>query len=207
MEIITKKYEVYKFEELDKEVKEKLLAEQIQKECDLYCESCLFDDMENRAKELLQEYFKGAVFDCIYYDLGYSQGDGAQINFSINILDLNKKYNFLSKKAIKFIDAVGLSDFKVKNSGWYYHEKAITIEWYYIDDFSYYDDFLTDEEVKTINEKLENIINNQFYDDIVNMNRELTKYGYSLIEDEATFSDMAIDYLNGERFLEDGTFF
>lgn len=207
MEIITKKYEVYKFEELDKEVQEKLLEEQIQKECDLYCESCLFDDMENRAKELLQEYFQGSVFDCIHYDLDYSQGDGAQINFDINILDLNKKYNFLSKRAIKFIDAVGLPDFKVKHSGWYYHERAFTIEWYYIDDFSYYDDFLTDEEVKTINEKLENIINNQFYDDIVNMNEELTKYGYSLIEDKATFSDMAIDYLNGERFLQDGTFF
>lgn len=207
MEKITKIYEVYKFEELGKEVQEKLLEEQTQKECDLYCESCLFGDMENRAKELLQEYFQGAVFTKIYYDLGYSQGDGAQINFDINILDLNKKYNFLSKKAIKFIDAVGLPDFKVKHSGWYYHEKAITIEWYYIDDFSYYDDFLTDEEVKTINEKLENIINNQFYDDIVKMNEELTKHGYNIIEDEATFSDMAIDYLNGERFLQDGTFF
>ena len=207
MEIITKKYEVYKFEELDKEVQEKLLEEQAKNECELYYEYCLSDDMENIAQELLQEYFQGAVFDKVYYDLSYCQGDGAQINFDISILDLNKKYNFLSKKAIKFIEATGLPDFKVKQSGHYYHEKAFTIEWFFIDDFSYCDDFLTDEEVKIINNKIENIINENFYNDIVKMNKELTKQGYNFIEDETTFKDIAADYLNGERFLQDGTFF
>ena len=207
MEIITKKYEVFTFEELGEEIKEKLMKEQVEKERECYCEFNLFDDMENTAEELLQEYFQGATFTKIYYDLGYSQGSGAQINFNINILDLNKKYIFLSKKAIKFIETVGLPDFKIKQSGWYYHEKAITIEWYFIDDFNYYDDFLTDDEVKTINEKIEHIINNDFYDDIVKMNRELTKQGYNFIEDDTAFSEMAKDYLNGERFLKDGTLF
>ena len=61
-------------------------------------------------------------------------------------------------------------------------------------------------------EKLEKIENEiidflKENDDIVKMNKELTKRGYNFIEDETTFSDMAIDYLNGERFLKDGTFF
>lgn len=207
MEIITKKYEVYKFEELDKEVQEKLLEEQIKRECENYCESCLCDDMENKAQELLQEYFQGAVFDSVYYDLGYSQGSGAQINFDINILDLNKKYNFLSKKAIKFIEAVGLQNFKVKHSGWYYHEKAFIIDWFFIDDFSYCDDFLKDEEVKTINDKIENIINEDFFNDIAKMNVELKKYGYDLIENEEYFKNIALDQLKSYSYLKDGKVF
>lgn len=206
MEIITKKYEVFTFDELDEEIKEKLIKEQAQKELESYCEFCLFDDMENTAKELLQKYFKGAIFTKTHYDLGYSQGAGAQINFDINILDLNKKYNFLSKKAIKFIDETGFCNYKIKQSGFYYHERAFTIIWYDLDDFSYYDDFLTDEEMKKENEKLEKIME-QFEKDIIKMNQELTSQGYNIIEDDATFSKIAIDYLNEERFLKDGTIF
>ena len=61
--------------------------------------------------------------------------------------------------------------------------------------------------MKQANEKLENIINNQFYDDIVNMNEEFTKESYNYIEDEATFKDMALEDLNEWRFLKDGTIF
>lgn len=206
MEIITKKYEVFTFEELDEEIKEKLIKEQAQKELDSYCEFCLFDDMENTAKELLQEYFKGAIFTEIYYDLSYSQGSGAQINFDINIFDLNKKYNFLSKKAIRFLEATGFKEYTIKQAGHYYHERAFSLEWYELDDFSYYDDFLTDEEMKKENEKLEKIMV-QFEKDIIKMNQDLTKQGYNIIEDDTTFSKIAIDRLNEERFLKDGTFF
>ena len=207
MRTITKTFDVYQYNELDKETQNKLLEEQAKKECENYCESCLYDDMENRAKELLQEYFLGSTFDKVYYDLGYCQGDGAQINFDINILDLNKKYNFLSKKAIKFIEAVGLPNFKVKHSGWYYHEKAFTIDWFFIDDFSYCDDFLKDEEVKTINDKIENIINENFYNDITKMNIELKKYGYKLIENEEYFANIALDELELYSYLKDGKVF
>lgn len=206
MEKVTKVYDVYKYEELDEEIKEKLLQEQARKELESYCEFCLFDDMENTAKELLQEYFQGAVFDEIYYDLSYSQGSGAQINFDINILDLNKKYNFLSKKALRFLEATGFADFQIKQVGHYYHERAFSLKWYELDDFSYYDDFLTDEEMKQENEKLEKIME-QFEKDIILMNKELTKQGYNFIEDRTTFEEMALEYLNGERFLKDGTIF
>ena len=206
MRTVTKKYEVFTFDELEKEVQEKLLEEQTKIECENYCESCLYDDMENRAKELLQEYFSGSTFDKVYYDLSYCQGNGAQVNFTIDVLALNKKYNFFSKKVIDFLKNGANYEIKVKQDGFYYHEKAFKIDWYDLDTFTYYEDYLSFEELDNANNQLDKMID-LFREDITKMNIEFKKYGYELVENEEYFKNIALDKLELDSYLKDGKVF
>lgn len=64
--------------------------------------------MQEKAKELLQKYFKGkAVFKNVYYSLNYCQGDGSMIEFELMY------YNKLI--------------FIKHNNGCYYHEKSFLL--------------------------------------------------------------------------------
>lgn len=84
MKEVTKTYEVYNFNELDKEVREKLIEQKTQECQDDYCEYFLPDDMAYYAEELLKKYFgeKAKLID-IHYDLSYCQGSGAMIEFEL----------------------------------------------------------------------------------------------------------------------------
>ena len=85
MKEVTKKYNVYEFNELDKEIQERLIAEEIESIKDEYCDLFLYEDMEQKARELLRENFGDkAEIDAIYYSLSYCQGDGAMIQFTLN---------------------------------------------------------------------------------------------------------------------------
>lgn len=85
MKEVTKKYNVYEFNELDKEIQERLIAEEIESIKDEYCDLFLYEDMEQKARELLRENFGDkAEIDTIYYSLNYCQGDGAMIQFTLN---------------------------------------------------------------------------------------------------------------------------
>lgn len=120
---------IYKFNELDKEIQEKLIEEEIEYQKEAYCECCLQEDMEEKAKELLKKYFKGkATFTDVYYSLGYSQGDGAMIAFTMDYYG-------------KFVG--------VEHSMWcnYYHERSFAIT-------SHDGNYLTDTQEEKLKEKI-----------------------------------------------------
>jgi len=75
------KIKVYDFEELGKNIQEKIMEENRAVAYDEFCEYYLKDEIEFYAKELLAEYFSGAEFIGVQYDFGYSQGCGAMIEF------------------------------------------------------------------------------------------------------------------------------
>ena len=109
MEVITKKYNVYNFNELSKEIQEKLIKKEIQEQNEFYIDNFLIEDMQEAAKELLQKYFKNnkTEFKAVCYDLSYSQGHGAMIEFNLYY------YN-------KYV--------KIKHYGHYEHERSFTID-------------------------------------------------------------------------------
>lgn len=109
MRIETKQIKIYKFNELAKEIQEKLIEKEIEYQKEFYCESFLYDEMKYIANELLQKYFKNnkPELSHIYYDLSYCQGSGAMFEFNLYY------YNKLVK---------------IKQYGHYYHKNSFTID-------------------------------------------------------------------------------
>lgn len=129
METIKKEYKVYKFEELDEEIKRQLIEKEKQDQFELYCDDYLLDDMEEKAEELLQKYFGDkAEFKKVCYSLTSCQGDGAMIEFDLYY------YN-------KFV--------KVRQSGHYYHARSFKI-----DDVSTYGEYLTEKQEEKLRNKI-----------------------------------------------------
>ena len=165
MEKITKVYNVYDFDELDENIKNELIEKEKEYIKEDYIEWYLYDDMFEKAHELLKKYFKGkAIFKNIYYDLSYCQGDGAMIEFDLSY------YN---------------KDIKIRQYGHYCHELSFSIDTY---------DYLTDKQEEQLKEK------------IYNMNKELSKYGYRLIEEEPDNS-LVLENLRQNKYLENGKIF
>ena len=69
MRKVTKEYNVYKFNELEKDVQEKVLKRYTESEHEFYIDNELYDDMIDLAQNTLENYFKGAKYNNIYYDL------------------------------------------------------------------------------------------------------------------------------------------
>lgn len=167
METITKSYNVYKFNELTKEIQEELLEKETNNCQNFFCEFFLKDEMEEKAKKLLNTFFgENAEFNRVLYDLSYCQGSGAMIEFEL------KYYN---------------SNISIKNYGLYSHEYSFIIDY---NNYNY------------LNEKRKNYLKEK----IIKMNKELTKYGYDLIDFD-NFKDEALENLKDSLFLENGSFF
>lgn len=83
MEKIKVEFNVFNYSELSEGIKDKLLKEHMEFDLEIYSETDLIYDMEEKAIELLKENFKEAVFKNVRYDLSYSQGSGAMIEFDI----------------------------------------------------------------------------------------------------------------------------
>ena len=157
MREITQK--IYNFNELDEEIQKKLIEKEKENQKELFCECFLLEEMQEKAKELLQKYFKNnATFESVFYSLSYCQGDGAMIEFEL------KYYNKIVK---------------IKHNGHYYHESS----------FLLYGDELTEKQEKQLKEK------------IYEMNCELSKYGYDLIEFEPSDNEI-VDILNENEYFE-----
>lgn len=166
MKIVTKTFDIYKFDELSQDIKEQL----IKKECEIltenYCDYYLEEDIAEEAKELIKKAFgEKAVFQAVHYSLGYCQGDGAMIEFDLNYCGKNVEIRHNS-----FCH--------------YYHENSFKIV--EVD----FDDELTHKQYQTLKEK------------IININKQLTKYGYSFIEYDRTKE--AIEQLNNYEFYKNG---
>ena len=77
METITKTYNIYKFDELSKEVQKKVIEKESENLKELEIEDFLKDEMEFYGQQLLEENFGDkAIFKNVYYDLSYCQGSG-----------------------------------------------------------------------------------------------------------------------------------
>lgn len=101
------KQNIYNFDELSKDIQEKLIEKEKENQKELFLECFLLDEMQEKAKELLQKYFKNnAEFKNVYYSLSYCQGDGAMIGFDL------KYYN---------------KTLTIKHQGYYCHERSFRI--------------------------------------------------------------------------------
>ena len=178
---------IYSFDELNEDIKDKLIEEEKDKEYQLYLEHSLEDDMTIKASELVKEYFsKDSKFDGTYYSLSYCQGDGAMIEFTTYTSVINYLLDGgLTYGEIKTIESYG-DTIKVKhnNSCHYYHENSFTID--YESDYSYF----TDENVEELENKIEKLIE-KFTDVIIKMNKELTNYGWDMIDRDKYYYDMS----------------
>jgi hypothetical protein len=225
MRIVSKEYKLYTFDELADDVKQKLIEKEREYQLETYCDLDLYDDMGQKASDLLNDYF-GITSDYLktYYDLSYSQGSGAMVEFDINIKDLNNKYKIFSDEEMRFIIDNGIVyDIKIRhNDNYYCHEYTFKIDYDYYNDYSY-------EDIKDsykISEKDFETLDNRFYDlvdysmkysfesefiqDIVKINKELGKYGYRRIEYWGNCKeDEIIMYIKGYEFeyLENGDVF
>lgn len=144
MRTITKQINIYKFDELQEDVRKKLIKEEIEANFEIYCESSLYDDMKYKAVELMNKYFgkQAPVFNKVYYDLSYVQGRGAMFEFDL----------YYYGKLVH-----------VKHSGYYYHSRSFILETWELSDKQekqLYNKVLTMfEELETYGDKLiENVL-------------------------------------------------
>ena len=90
METITKTFNVYNFNELSKEVQEKVIKREAEGIKELEIEDFLKEEMEFYAQQLLEENFGDkAIFKNVYYGLNYRQGDGTMIEFELTYYGKN----------------------------------------------------------------------------------------------------------------------
>ena len=193
---------LYEFEELSEEIKAPLIAKQCKELGDDYCEWGLEDDMQEYASEIIERKFDEGEFESnnVYYDLSYSQGSGAMVEFEgwdIHILETILYGNNLTRE---WIDKnIANFNLKVTHSGHYYHEYSFEFE----EDLEYQEDAQTLEELGIEREEYIYAIN-EF---IVDINKELYTKGKESVEwywNEDNTRDEAIDRLSQYHYLEDG---
>ena len=225
MRIVSKEYKLYTFDELSDDVKQKLIERERQYQLETYCDLDLYDDMGQKASDLINDYF-GITSDYLktYYDLSYSQGSGAMVEFDINIKDLNNKYKIFSDNEMELLsNKYVVSNIKVRHSdNFYYHEYAFGIECDFYMGLEYDDikeDYkITESDFNTLEDRFYELVddsnkhytNSQFIKDIISMNKELGKYGYNRLEYwENCNEEEIIMYIKGYEFeyLENGDVF
>lgn len=84
MKTITKTFNIYEFDELSKEIQEKVIEREEKNIRELEIEDFLEEELEFCARQLLTENFGDkAIYKDIHYSLSYRQGDGAMIEFDL----------------------------------------------------------------------------------------------------------------------------
>ena len=209
---------IYNFNELSEEIKNKLIERKKEEEKDAYIEYCLYNDMQDKASDLVNDYF-GITSDYLkaYYDLSYSQGSGAMIEFDITIKDLNNKYKVFSDEEIRFLtDKDIVNDIRVKHhNNMYYHEYTFILLYGYYNDYDFediQDDYnITEEDFNTIATRFYELVDysnkhyttSPFIKDIISMNIDLKNNGYSMLDYECD-TDYIIDMLSEHEYYENG---
>lgn len=205
MRKIEKIINVYKFDELSDSAKQKALTDRMEIEKNDYCNYCLESDMKEKAKELLEEYFSSnATFEDVYYSLGYCQGDGAMITFSIDIENFNKKYHIFNDEEMRYIKDYDIIDkIEVVHIGRYYHKYAFDVNICYSDSYWQY---INKSDFDSIDERLCKATErgSAFYNNIVAMNGELEDFGYSCIN-YYNYEDSVLEFVREDEYLEDGS--
>ena len=219
MRIIEKK--IYKFDELNKEIQEKLIKEEKEYCYNAYMEDFFQDDIGSITEDLVNDYF-GITDNYIkpYYDFSYCQGSGAMIEFDINIEDLNKKYKIFSDEEMRFLTDKGIvNNIEVRhNDSHYYHEYTFGLDFiYYGMGYSFEDCIdegykISEEDFNTLENRVCDLLDDSnkhytksvFITDIINMNKELTNRGYSIVSNYEEDTDLVIEHLNDYEYYENG---
>ena len=222
MRKVVKEYNIYKYDELSDDVKQKVYDEWKQKLNDDFCEWELELWMDDEADILLEEYFGKNVcknIKCLY-DLSYSQGCGAMVEFDINIKDLNNKYKIFTDDEIEFLSQKDVyCDIRVRHSNSsYYHEYTFNIDYDYYNEWDFDDikeDFnITESEFATLEDRFYKLVDDSdkhhnespFVKDIIEINRKLVRYGYDCIEGCPSDEDL-LNLFSDMEFYESGEVF
>lgn len=211
MKKVTKKYEVYNFDELDEKIKEKLIKKEIEYQCEAYCESFLYNDMLDETQRILHNTFKDSKIEDIdiNYDFSYSQGSGACCSFNIYLEDVNKKLKIFTDKELEIFKNYGSLMKIIHNDNFYCHEKTFVIDdmnLYYSIDYALQCEEITENKYNKLEQKITKLFD-ELKELLTTINSELAKYGYSLIENEDNFKSGAIDFLQEQEYLKDGAVF
>jgi len=179
---------VFRFEELEKRVQEKVIEKWYEEENFPFLGDDLRESLSSNEKNIFENDFK------IWYSLSYCQGDGLNIEGSI---DIKKILDLLpAELKEKFTGKIYSLNTKSNNSRYSFHSKS---------DIHYELDNLDVDDYDLLCEEFENevlpVIWN-IYDDLC---RELQKDGYSIIEYRMSteeFTDMCS--ANEYEFYIDG---
>lgn len=210
---------IYNFDELEKDIQEKLIEKEKEMIYDDYLEFSLESDMDIISNELLDNCFgKKVTFNKVYYDLSYSQGSGCMIAFSIDFEELNKKYHIVSDEEMRLInDKELVSTINIVHSDVRYnHEYSFNIEYDTYFNSYCYEDIKNEYNITELEfDKLKTKIDCLFYvdinkpnkliQDIIDMNKEVTKIGYDLIEHCDDDIDYIVEKLKENEYYIDGT--
>ena len=131
MQTVTKTFNIYEFDELTEDIKQKVIEREAEGIRQIEIEDFLREEMDFYAEQLLEEYFEGkAIFKNVFYSLSYCQGDGAMIEFDLKYCNKNVKIRH--------------------DKGRYYHENSFGI-------LEEYGEELTEKQYKQLHEKIYNI--------------------------------------------------
>lgn len=210
---------IYNFDELNESVKEELIEDRKKSDYDFYIEYLFQDDMGSIASDLINDYF-GSDTDFIqtYYSLSYCQGDGAMIEFDIDIKDLNNKYKVFTDDEIEFLKQKDvINTIRVRHdNNFYYHEYTFGIDHDYYNDWEFEDikdDFnITEDGFNTLWDRFDKLTDDsnkhytdsEFIKDIISMNKELVKRGYSIIENYDFDTTYIVEQLSENEYYENG---
>ena len=210
---------IYNFDELDKDIQEELIEDRRKSDYDFYMENFFHDDMVSIASDLINDYF-GITSDYLYtyYSLSYCQGDGAMIEFDIDIKDLNNKYKVFTDDEVEFLKQKDvINTIRVRHYGnMYYHEYTFGIDHDYYNDWEFEDikdDFnITEDGFNTLWDRFDKLTNDsdkhytdsEFIKDIISMNKELVNRGYSIIENYDFDTTYIVEQLSENEYYENG---
>lgn len=211
MKKIVKTFDVYDFNELHEDIQKKIIEKNRNIAYEDYIDFGLERDMNLEAKQLLKEYFENAKYETCLYDLSYSQGSGAMVEFTIDIKDLNDKYNIFSEEEMKLIKNEKILEsisIKHNDSSSYCHQHAFLLDYdlVYIDYDEIKDKYdISEKDYDNIEYKLYSF--EPFKKDIVKMNMGLTNVGYKLIEYDGVSDDFIMELCYSDKYLENGDVF
>ena len=114
MQTITKTFNIYEFDELAEDIKQKVIEREAEGIRQIEIEDFLREEMEFYAEQLLEEYFEDkAIFKNVFYSLSYCQGDGAMIEFDLNYCGKNVEIrhdphcHYCHERSFEIIDHIG----------------------------------------------------------------------------------------------------
>ena len=191
MKVVKREFEVYEFNELSEEAKQKAI--------DLWYETEDFPFLEDDIKEEMKQ-----IDSCFYdvqlqYSLSCCQGDGLSFEGTLN---LEKFLNEVYSKKLRSSYKRALNDFiydvgSEGNTGHYCygHKNQIIYD-------ENYQDF---KDHKYINKLWDDVLEEikEYY---LNICKKLEKYGYEILEYRMTFNEFSEHCeINGYNFYDDGT--
>jgi len=179
----TKKINIYEFEELKDDIKEKVISRFREGNEYYFLEECLNEELE---EELKNNGIEEIGETELRYSLGYSQGDGLSFigNFKYKNVEINIKLG--------------------QNSNYYSHSNTTDINRIeeYNDDENDYD---ITEELKIIQEQEKDEIEEEFKELYFDICRKLEKSGYAHIESENSDESITENIkANNYNFRENG---